>query len=467
VSEATKDRLADIFPADRISTEDVDLQKHADDWSPGALLARRAGKLPQSPQAIVRPENTGQVSTLLEWAARTRTPVIPYGGGSGVLAGIRVESPEAIVVDLGDMWHIHDLDDRSRLVRVEAGVSGPQLTEALAVQGYLLGHEPQSIAISTVGGWIATRASGQLSARYGGIEDLLVSLEAVLPGGKVVRSKPAPRRAAGPDVAALMIGSEGTLGIVTEATLRISPLPVDRLDLCLRFGHMTDGVKAARAFAQSDLQPTMVRLYDAEDASLFLRHHPDEQPGPLMVCSFDGRDAARRAAEAAALAGGREGNPALVEHWWKHRNNAVHEFKSLMAGEGLLGPHGIVETMEVAGSWSVLRELYHSMKEELSGRADIVGCHLSHIYPDGACLYFTMGAVCENDDEATEKLEGWWDAGMEKCLSAGGSISHHHGIGRTKARWLEDESGGWFEVLQAVKKAIDPAGIMNPGALGL
>lgn len=459
--------LREVLPADRLSFDEIDLAAHSHDWSPRALLARRAGQAAMPPVAIARPADTAQVSALLEWAARTETPIVPFGGGSGVLGAVQIEKPQTVVVSLGDMWHIQDLDERSRRVRVEAGVSGPQLAEALAVQGYLLGHEPQSLAISTVGGWVATRACGQLSARYGGIEDLLVSLEAVLPGGAIVRSKAAPRRAAGPDVASLMIGSEGTLGIVTEATLRISPIPETKTDLCLRFDHMTDGVQAARSLAQSDLHPTLVRLYDTEDAALFLRNHPDEQQGPLMITSFDGRDAERRAEEAAQLCGGTLGNPKLVAHWWSHRNLAVQEFRSLMAGEGLLGPHGVVETMEVAGSWSGLRDLYHSMKEELSAVADLVGCHLSHVYVDGACLYFTMGSVCADDDVAAERLAAWWETGMAACLAAGGSISHHHGIGRTKAAWLEAESGGWYEVLKAVKRAIDPRGIMNPGALGL
>ncbi|MDQ4125383.1 MAG: FAD-binding oxidoreductase, partial [Actinomycetota bacterium] len=389
----------------------------------------------------------------------------PWGGGSGVLAA--AAPAERVVVDLSALDALGDVDERSRLVTAGAGVTGPALRDHLAAARYLLGHEPQSLGISTVGGWIATRACGQLSARYGGIESLLAGFTAVLPGGRVVRSKTVPRRAAGPDVASLMIGSEGTLGIVTEADLRVTPLPEKRTDLCLRFEHMSDGVAACRKVAQSDVRPTLVRLYDAEDAAIFLRHFlrhfPDEPPGPLLLLSFDGD----RAEAAADLCGGSRGDTSLVEHWWEHRNDAVGEFRRLMAGEGLLGPHALVDTMEVAGTWTVLRGLYHSMKEKLSGLADIAGCHLSHVYPDGACLYFTLASACENDDDARAKLTTWWEAGMRTCLDAGGSISHHHGIGRVKAGWLEEELGGWMEVLRAVKRAVDPRNVMNPGALGL
>jgi alkyldihydroxyacetonephosphate synthase len=457
--------LTDILDPARISFDEADLQAHSRDWAPAAILEKRAGDQHVPPACVVRPTATREVAALLSWAHETRTPVVPFGSGSGVLRGIRPEG--AIVIDMGEMWGITDLDEKSLLVTVQAGVTGPQLREALDQKGFMLGHEPQSHDISSVGGWVATRASGQLSARYGGIEELVAGLEAVLPGGTVVRSKVVPRRATGPDVASLMIGSEGTLGVITEVTLRVSRIPESRADRCIRFEHMADGVAACRRLAQSELGPTVVRLYDRDDAALFLRNHPDEPQGPLLILSFDGDRCAERADEAVSLSASTEGNHSLVAHWWEHRNDAVDEFRKVMDGEGLLGSHGVVETMEVAGTWSVLRDLYHTLKEALGAEADAVGCHLSHIYPDGACLYFTMGSFTDSDEAARDVLERWWRAGMETCLEAGGSISHHHGIGRTKAPWLQRELGGWWEVLKAVKETLDPHGIMNPGALGL
>lgn len=457
--------LNDLLGPGFVSTDPDDMRAHARDWSPRGLLDDRAGMQAPGPVCVVRPETPGHVSQLLRWAHDTGTPIVPFGAGSDVVEAIQPDG--AVVVDMGAMWQIRDLDPKSRLIEVEAGVTGPQLREALAEAGFMLGHEPQSHDISTVGGWVATRACGQLSSGYGAIEDLVAGLEAVLPGGAIVRSKATPRRSAGPDVAALMLGSEGALGIVTAVTLRISPLPGPRTDRCIRFEHMADGVKAARMIAQSGLGPTVLRLYDAEDAMLFLRHHPDEPQGPLMILSFFGMHSEERARHAVELSEGDEGNPALVEHWWQHRNDAVAEFRRVMAGEGLLGAHGVVDTIEVSGTWSVLRGLYHSIKDGLTQHADLVGCHLSHTYPDGACLYFTMGAVAGSDAEARAKLETWWDTAMRCCLDNGGSISHHHGIGRTKAPWLQEELGGWWEVLRSVKHAIDPRGIMNPGVLGL
>jgi alkyldihydroxyacetonephosphate synthase len=436
------------------------------DWAPSAFLAARGGDASPRPGCIVAPASTSEVAAILEWAERSRTPVVPLGGASGVCGGV-APVDGAVYVDTARLDRVSAIDETSRLVTVGAGVKGDTLATALAARGFMLGHEPQSVAISTVGGWISTRASGQLSARYGGIEGLVAALEAVLPGGRVVRSKVAPRRATGPDLLQLFMGAEGTLGIVTAATLRVAPIPDERADRCLRFDHMSEGVAACRRIAQSDLHPTLVRLYDADDAAIFLRHHPGEPQGPVLLISFDGLDASRRADAAVALAGGAPGNDTLVAHWWGHRNDAVAEYRKLMTGEGLLGPHALVDTMEVAGTWSVLRDLYHSMKEVLSERAQLSGCHLSHVYPDGACLYFTMASMCESDAAARTLLGEWWDAGMTACLDAGGSISHHHGIGRVRARYLGRELGEWMHVLSAVKGALDPHGIMNPGAMGL
>lgn len=457
--------LVDLLGEHRVSVHPSDLHRHSGDRSPDVLLARRMGKRLARPLCVVRPRTTKQVAAVVEWANERGTPLVPYGGGSGVVGGIRPD--RAVVVELRAMNEIRDFDEKSRLVRAECGVLGRDLANALSGWGYMLGHQPQSIEISTVGGWVSTRAVGQLSSRYGAIEDLIAGMEAVLPDGSIVKSRGNPRASAGPDIASLMIGAEGTLGIVTEVTLRVAPLPPARFDLCVRFEHMADGVAACRKIAQEGLDPTMMRLYDRDDAGIFLRNHPDEPRDPFMIMSFEGFDAPARMEEAFSLSRGTRGNEALVDHWWLHRNSLVDEYVKLMEGTGMLGPHAIVDTIEVSGRWSTLRDLYHSMKTALQPLADIVGCHLSHHYVDGACLYFSIGSACGSDEECVDKIEQWWEAAMEACLASGGSISHHHGIGRRRAPWLPTELGGWWDVLVSVKKALDPKGIMNPGALGL
>ncbi|HVF53295.1 MAG TPA: FAD-binding oxidoreductase [Actinomycetota bacterium] len=462
---AAAEALSGLLGDASVSTIAVDLEEHARDWSAGPAIEMRSGTALPLPSCVVRPRSTANVSEILRWANDTGTPIVPFGAGSGVCNGIRPEG--AVVVDLRAMDRVLDIDAKSMLVRAEAGIMGPALDARLRAEGLMLGHEPQSIAISTLGGWVATRACGQLSARYGGIEDLVIGLEAVLPGGKIVRSRPVARRSTGPDVAALMIGSEGSLGIVTEATLKVVSVPEEREDRVVRFERMADGIAACRALAQSDLTPTVVRLYDETDSTIFLRHHPDEPQGVLLLLSFDGDDARGRAERAVALTGGVLGNAHLVEHWWSHRNDAVEDFKELIAGRGLLGPHAVVDTMEVSGTWTGLRDLYHGIKDALTPDAALLGCHVSHIYPHGACLYFTLAAPAEDDVSAAALLGTWWEKGMDVCTEVGGAISHHHGVGRLKAAWLPAELDGWWDVLVAVKRAVDPKGIMNPGVLGL
>lgn len=458
--------LAQLVGQDIVSSDPGDLRAHAFDHSADAFISLRAGAEFRRPSCVVRPNSVQQVAEVMSWADMTRTAVVPYGGGSGVCGSI-VGLNDAIVVDVSRIDAIVDLDETSQLVTVQAGVLGARLAEWLEARGYTLGHEPQSVAISTVGGWIATQACGQLSARYGGIEDLIAGLEAVLPGGRVLRSKVAPRTATGPDVARLLVGSEGTLGIVTEATFRVARIPQQRVDVCLSFDHMTNGFHGCRALAQSDLRPTVVRLYDHDDAALAWRHHDDPPTRPVLLMSFDGTLAPERAERAVETCGGERADVDLVAHWWQHRNDAVDHYRELMQGKGLLGPHAVVDTMEVSATWSVALRLYQSMKEKLSAHADFVGCHMSHVYADGACLYLTLASVAADDADAQAKNARWWDVGMRACLDAGGSISHHHGIGRVKAPWLPEEVNGWWDVLVAVKRALDPNGIMNPGALGL
>ena len=242
------EELARLLEDHAIGTDEGDRREHSGDLWPRRLIEERIGSAEITTGPVVRPRSTLDVSAVLEWADRTRTSVVPYGLGSGVCGGIA--PVDGIVMDLSLMNEISDLDETSRLVTAQAGVSGPQLRDFLSDRGFTLGHEPQSIDISTVGGWLGTRACGQLSARYGGIEDLVAGVEAVLPGGKVLPNKPVSRRSAGPDLKELLIGSEGTLGVITEVTLKIAPESKSRVNRCLLFEHMADGVKACRMIAQ-------------------------------------------------------------------------------------------------------------------------------------------------------------------------------------------------------------------------
>lgn len=459
------EQLAGVLSEGAVSVDDRDLAAHARDLSASALIRERSGQTPAAPEVVVRPADTDEVARLLAWADRERAPIVPFGGGSSVVRGI---SPGgAVVVDLSRMASVLELDEKSRLVRVQAGIRGDALQASLAENGWMLGHQPQSMALSTVGGWIATRAAGQLSLGFGAIEDVVTAFDVVLPGGRVLRGRVHPRRSTGPGLEHLLMGSEGALGIVTEAVIRIVPALQQRADASFTFESMSAGVAACRAVAQSGTSPMLARLYDAEDTAIFWRRLDQPPAGPLLVTSARDAGTLDRVAALVAAAGGEPAAESLTSYWWEHRNDAAEDFLHAMAGGGILGANPAIETIEVSATWSNLRDLYHSLKEGLKGEADVVGCHLSHAYPEGACLYFTLASACGDDAAAGSRLDAWWEKAMATTLAAGGSISHHHGIGRTRARWIREELGDWYELLVALKRVIDPNGIMNPGVLGL
>jgi alkyldihydroxyacetonephosphate synthase len=461
--------LEALLPDGTVSTDPADLSSHAHDWWTLALLRQRRGDTFTLPAAVVRPSSTDEVSTVLRWAQETRTPVVPFGGGSGVSGGAEAIAG-SISLDVRRMNRVLAVDDVALTLTAQAGIGGRELEDDLAGRGLTLGHFPQSIDISTLGGWVAAQSAGQKSARYGRLEDMVLGLEVVLPGGAIVRTRPAPASAAGPDLARLFIGSEGTLGVVTEATLGVRRTPRAVGHGAYAFGSFTDGLAAVRRVAQEELHPAVMRLYDESDVGIAFRDAAERPEGSLLVLRFEGdviADAEERAVrELVENAGGKDLGPGLAERWWEHRNDAVGTFRQIMLEE-LLGPAAAVDTMEIAGMWPAT-ELYESVRSALSSHADVVGCHASHPYPQGTCLYFTFVFVGATDDSAVEaRYRGAWADAAAATLAAGGTITHHHGVGLLKAPWLPGELGGGFEVLRAVKRALDPAGIMNPGKLGL
>jgi alkyldihydroxyacetonephosphate synthase len=463
------DALRNLLPDGEISTDPHELAAHAHDWWPLALLRFRRGDDMALPSAVVRPASTEEVSAVLRWAQETKTAIVPFGGGSGVAGGAQAVAG-AVALDTRAMDRVLSVDAEALTVTAQAGIMGRALEEHLEKEGLTLGHFPQSIDISTLGGWVAARSAGQKSARYGRLEEMILGLEVVLPGGAVVRTRPVPATAAGPDLARIFIGSEGTLGVVTEATLAVRPAPRAVGHGAYAFDSFTGGLAAVRRVAQEELRPAVMRLYDENDVGIAFRDAPDRPDGSLLVLRFEGDVLAepeeRAVRRIVADAGGKDLGPALAERWWEHRNDAVGTFRQIML-DGLLGPAAAVDTMEVAGLWPVT-DLYEGVREALGAHADVVGCHASHPYPQGTCLYFTFVFVGSTDDREVEaRYRAAWDDAAAAALRTGATVTHHHGVGLLKAPWLREELGEGFEVLRAIKRALDPAGIMNPGKLGL
>ncbi len=447
---------------DAVLTDPASIDQYRHDYWVRSHLQRRLERLGSPPACVVRPATTADVAGVLRIASEHAAPVVPFGAGSGVCGGI-LPSPGSIVLDLSRMDRILAVDETALTVTVQAGKRGDVFEAELAGRGYSMGNFPQSIALSTVGGWVATRASGQFSTRYGSIEDMLIGFEAVLASGEIVRLRPAPRRATGPDLCALFLGSEGTLGVLTELTCRIHPLPEYHRLAAYEFPTMQAGLEAIRLVMRAGWRPAVLRLYDdVESARQFAAH---AQGGCLLLVLCEGpRSGTDVEADAVTVlatgAGGATRGEAPVTTWLAHRND-VPSWRQLF-------DHGFVaDTIEVAAPWRCAAEVYDRVTAALRAVPGLVlaSAHSSHSYRQGTCLYVTLILRPDDLGAGAALYDRCWEVAMTTTLDAGGTISHHHGIGRVRRQWLERELGSAHVLLHTLKRALDPAGILNPGVL--
>jgi alkyldihydroxyacetonephosphate synthase len=463
------DILVSRLPGGSVSTDAEVLRERAiDSWALALLRRVRGDELP-APAAVIFPASTEEVAAVLAWASETGTAVIPRGGGSGVCGGAQADAG-SVVLDLSRMDRVGQVDLVSRTVDVQAGVRGDQLEEALAGPGLTVGHYPQSIATSTVGGWIAASSAGQASTGFGAIEDVLLGLTAVLPGGEILRCRPVPRSAAGPDLRRLLVGSEGTLAVVTEATLACRARPPGWQWLAFGFPGFETLAGTLREAVRAETGAAVIRGYDETDAQLSFNAlgHPGGCVGLLGFPAGPPGLEARTQAAAEVMRKGAAGElgARYGEHWWQHRNDAVRTYAQIMGPERAFGSGMIVDTMEVAGLWSAVPRLYQGIRGALAAHAQAVGCHLSHLYPSGSSLYFTFLVSGADDRDAETRYRAAWADAARSCAAAGGTITHHHGVGRLKAGFLTGELGETGAgVLARIKAALDPAGILNPAGL--
>jgi alkyldihydroxyacetonephosphate synthase len=374
-------------------------------------------------------------------------------------------APDQIVIDMSGMNQVLSIDEENLLLTVEAGINGLVAEEAVAEQGLTIGHWPQSIGISSVGGWISTRASGQFSTAYGNIEDIVYSLEMVLPSGETVTMGKAPRAAAGPDLRHLALGAEGTHGIVTSVTLSLRRQPEHRQFSAWYSQDMASGFRAQREIVQQDWRPPVMRQYDASEVARLFPDHVNEERC-LILLVHEG-PACRVEAEMSAVAalmgtlGLEEANAAAAEGWMSHRNN-VPEWRDLLE-QGL-----IADTIEVSGTWSQIEAIYENVVKALEAVPDCVNAsaHSSHVYRSGINLYFTFACMPEDAAVMGDRYLESWDRALEATAEAGGGIAHHHGSGRLRRDYLHHDLGETgIDLLRQLKQAIDPQGILNPGNL--
>ncbi len=483
--DATPDRVIDHLEGPRVEVDD-DLRRRLGeicavvdddasraeagrDWWPVAIGWAVDGQVPSRPAVVARPTDTAQVAGVLGLCHHERMPVTPAGGRSGV-CGASIPLFGGVALDLCGLAGVVHVDTLSLVADIRAGTFGPDVESALrGGSGVTLGHWPQSMDLSTVGGWLACRGAGQYSNRYGKIEDMVIGLEVVLADGRVVRTGGhGPRSATGPDLTQLFVGSEGTLGVITEGRFRVHPVPGGEGRRAFGFASFADGLDACRGILRRGATPAVLRLYDRTESGRSF-----DQPDTNVLIVLDEGDPTLIEATLAvvdeecgsALPLGTD----LVERWLGHRNDVSALAPLWRAGV-------VVDTVEISARWRALPGLYDSVLAAL-GRVEgtaVASSHQSHAYTDGACLYFTFAGRPPADlDPAAHR--SWvaqyyrraWDEVTEATMAAGGAISHHHGIGINRARFLPGALGAGFEVLASVKQALDPHGILNPGKLGL
>ncbi len=471
-----RDALTAVVGEQYCRTDDTARLLHAGGKSTLDLLRRNTSGVQDAPDAILLPGDEDAVAAILRYCTEHRIAIVPFGGGTSVVGGLdplRGEFRAVVSLDLRRLDALHHLDEISGEAELGAGVTGPQAEELLGAHGFSLGHFPQSFQFATIGGFAATRSSGQNSAGYGRFDDMVRGLRAVTPAGVLDLGR-APASAAGPDLRQLLLGSEGVFGVITRVRVRVHPVPESTRYEAWSFPDFATGADALRAVVQTGTGPTVIRLSDEAETGVNLATTDNigEQSitgGCLAVTVFEGspEHTASRHAETRALLerlGGTSLGEAPARAWEHGRFGAPYLRDSLLAAGALC------ETLETATNWSNVAALKTAVTEALtatlaeSGTQALVLCHISHVYPTGASLYFTVVAAQRGD--AAQQWRKAKTAASEAMVRNGATITHHHAVGADHRPWMTEEVGDLgVAVLRAVKATLDPAGILNPGKL--
>jgi alkyldihydroxyacetonephosphate synthase len=492
--EKTRTELQKLVGAAYVNEEAKDRLLHGLGKSYRDLVRLRLQRLPALPDAVVYPASTKEVLDVVQMAAAENLQVIPFGGGSSVVGGVEVrprhDGDLAVVLDTCRLNAVVEVDEYSGLARLQAGMYGPELEKALNAKGFTLGHFPQSFEYSALGGWIATRGAGQQSTKYGKIEDMVRGLTMATPAG-LLETRVYPGHAAGPDLNQVLVGSEGVYGVITEAVMKIRRAPEIQRLVAYAFPGFRPAREALRELMQRGITPAVLRVSNRTETASFLKLGtvdasplklllqdigvnvvgligPSLRDGCLMLIGFEGDRAVVQKDQALA-------SRVLKAHKgfslgespgrkWLHERYRMPYLRDLLLDRGLL-----VDTLETATTWNNLYHLYSETREALregvaaTGAKPLVLCHISHVYPDGASLYFTFMARREGDGE--EQWIGIKQRASNTIAAAGGVLSHHHAVGYEHKPWMEHEHGAGLEVFRAVKTHLDPSGVMNPGKL--
>ena len=464
--------LRELLSEEQVITEVEVLKENSQDYVGFRRFERYFGDWKNEPGiCIAKVRNTEEVSTVMKYMNENHVVSIPVTGRSSVTRGIETSGVE-VVVDASDMNEIVKIDEVNMQVTVKCGVPLEYLENVLNDQGYTTGHYPQSLPMACIGGLVATRSTGQFSTLYGGIEELVTGMEVVMPNGEIIRIKDVPRRATGPDHKHVFIGSEGTLGFITEITMKMFKFrPDDRWLGSYAVKSMQAGLDIIRKIIVEGYKPATIRLHDKEEGQLSYPEIVNEDEaillfvadGPKQLNELTGKIIDQIAMEN----GARDLGTKAVEHWLIHRNDVCDSMSDEENEYARAG--AIADTCEISANWSAIGKIYDNVTaraKTLFGGNILIGGHSSHSYLTGTNIYFIfMFPVSEGSSEAEKMYVELLRVIMEETLKLGGSIAHHHGTGRYRAPWMEQEHGSSYQVLQGLKKQFDPNNIMNRGCL--
>ncbi|GLR07301.1 FAD-binding oxidoreductase [Mixta theicola] len=451
--------------ADAVMTTPEEVIAWTRDWWAASMIGETQGRPPTPHAVIVRVSSVPQIQAIMRIANDNRIPLTVSAGRSNV-TGAALPVRGGIVLDVCDLNQLIDFDPQSQIVEVEAGMFGDIFEQTIQQEyGMTMGHWPSSFGISTVGGWVACRGAGQLSTRYGKIEEMVYGMDVVLADGRLISVGGAPRSATGPDLQQLFIGSEGTLGVIVRVRLKLHRLPDYGRAIAWGFASFAEGLEACRHILQHGATPAALRLYDNLESGVQFGL-PDTN---VLLIADEGEPELVDAtlAISARVCQQQNGEPlesdAIFERWLDTR------YLTGKSAEGFKRSPGLVaDTLEMIGRWRDLASIYNEVVAAINAVPGTLAgsAHQSHAYVDGACLYFSL-----RGDIAVEERADWyraaWDAANAVLIRHNASLSHHHGVGLLRSPYMQDSLGEALNVIADIKKALDPHGILNPGKLGL
>lgn len=462
--------LGAIVGHDQVSLDKEKRVEQASDWSwMSKYLISKNQELPIA-DLVVSPKSSEEVSKVVALANEYRMPVIPRGGGSGTQSGT-FALYGGIALDLRRLNKIIDIDENSMIVTVEAGLDGSELEKVLNAKGLTMPHYPGSHFFgATIGGCLAARGSGVVSTKYGKAEDLVLQIEAVMANGKVIETLPVPSHASGPGIIQTLVGSEGTLGVITKAAMRLERLPESRVFLSYGFKDVNTGIEAARKIMTDRWHPAVIRLYDEADTAKLSSWLNLGVQGVLMVIMCDGTKSltdleSKEIQRICESVGGKPHGPEVGQNWW---DGKYEPFKH----GNIPAPPMIYGTTDTCAKFNDLPAIYKAKKEvvekQFAHHKARYTAHFSHWFPWGGMIYdrFYVDNPPSDIDEAMKLHDDLWNAAINASLKNGGTLNEHHGVGLKLGRFMKQQHGSAWEFMLSLKKAWDPNGIMNPGKLG-